>query len=121
MSRRHAIQLVPVVQYGSNTLNLRIGLLDLMHPAQQDIDVRIDGGRLLNDVLHAGMRATNNQNHSLWTLDGQRQLLQLQSARRCGDTRINIPGATSVLWLTGMKLARGQGVPPSRISGGWPP
>src|ERR1700756_5978045 len=70
MSRRHAIQLVPVV---------------LMHPAQQDIDVRINDGRLLNDVLHAGMRATNNQNHSLWTLDGQRQLLQLQSARRCGD------------------------------------
>jgi hypothetical protein len=34
--------------------------------------VRIDGSRLLQDVLNARMGATNNQNHSLRALDGQR-------------------------------------------------
>ncbi len=61
MSRRHAIELVLVMQHGGNALHLRITRLDLVQSAEQDVDVRINAcRRLVHDVFHAGMRATDH-------------------------------------------------------------
>jgi len=55
MSRRDASHLVLLVQHGGNALHLGIGCLNLVQPADQDTDVRIDRSGFLHDVLHTGM------------------------------------------------------------------
>ena len=56
MSRGHPLHLVLVMEHSGDALDLSIWLLDLVHSAEQNVDMRINRGRLLNDVLHARVR-----------------------------------------------------------------
>src|SRR5262245_34734051 len=78
-------ELEPVMQYRGDPLNLGIKLLDLVQSAEKNVYVRINRGRLLQDVLHARMRTADDQDQPLRAIDGQRQLLQLQRSGSRGD------------------------------------
>ena len=74
-----------VMEHRGDAFDLSIGFLNLVHAAEQNVYMRINRARRLQDVLHARVRAADNQDEALRALDGQRQLLQLQRARRTGN------------------------------------
>src|SRR5215471_5116755 len=59
VARRNSLKLILVVQHTGDAIYLRIRCLDLVQPAEQDLDVGIDRIGLLQDAFHAGMRATH--------------------------------------------------------------
>jgi hypothetical protein len=65
VSGRDKVELVLIVQHGGNALDLGIGLLDLVQPSKQEVHMRIDRAGLLQDVLHSGMRAADDQDQPL--------------------------------------------------------
>src|SRR6185503_21028668 len=85
MARSYRFHLPGVMQARHHFLDIGIRRSDQMHPARNQADVTVEGGRGPDNVLDARVRASDNQHDAVRRLDGERQLAKLQRPGLVGN------------------------------------
>ena len=93
-----------------------------MKPAGNKMDAGVDLRRSIHDLVDAGMRARDHDDHTVGRIERERQFTQFERTRLVGDQcdQMGCRVAISTFLSTSWKLATGRAAPNRITSGGTP-
>src|SRR3954469_13214942 len=80
----NVFDLEPIMQGGNSPLDVRIRRNNEMKAASNQVNALTDRSCSFNDVVNAGMRTTNHDDHTVRRIDSERQLTYFQRSRFIG-------------------------------------